>query len=227
MRKFLPEKIRRPREAVAYLVADLEENAGLTVAGSWRRNTPTVGDLDILVPVTHDYDAIIAEAKERLGYVEMRGGMTSQGVIPNFDDDGDLLLNFWKVPSAEAWGAMLLFATGPVDLNVMMRSRAMQKGLMLSQYGLMRDAVQIDDSTEADIFQRLGLGYLGPEWRQQWRYTLDEVSKSRTVLVPSSDGKTSYNVTLNSRGLATACPCRGFTFRGHCRHLAAAERKEQ
>ena len=221
MRKFLPEKIRRSRDDVRFIATFLEKELGLTVAGSWRRQTPTVGDLDVLVPPTLHYETILEFVKDELGYVEGRGGMTSQGWLPDFDEHGALLLNFWKVPEASNWAGMLLFATGPVDLNIRMRARAGGMGMMLSQYGMFRDGVQVDKNTEADIFRLLGLAYLRPTARQNFRDTLELIGASDTVPVLSSDGKSHYNVKVVN-GAATACECRAFTFRGKCRHLTAA-----
>lgn len=218
-RKYLPEKVRRGREEVAE-IAERLEGRGLIVAGSWRRGKDTVGDLDILVP-GGQYHSTIEWAEQELGYVEMRAGVTSQGTCILGDEL--LLLNFWKVPSTEAWGGMLLFASGPMELNIAMRARAMGLGWMLNQYGLFHGSEQLDDGTEAHIFELLGYQWLGPLDREDWRKRLRlKAADVKAVRVPTSDGSGFYTVTLKD-GLGWDCECRGFSFRGRCRHLAEAE----
>lgn len=219
-RKYLPEKVRRYRDEVAEVVEELEA-ADLTIAGSWRRGAATVGDLDILVPAEQDYAEVIAWAHVELGYTEMRGGMTSQGTVPL--GDGNLLLNFWQVRAASEWGGMLLFASGPVDLNISMRARAMERGLTLSQYGLFDGDTQLDDGTEEGIFELLDLEFIAAEDRGGWRALYRTIYRTvmSTVLVPSSDGASTYEVTVRD-GIGWECECRGFMYRRKCRHLAEA-----
>jgi DNA polymerase (family 10) len=227
-RKYMPDKIRRPREALQILVDELEIG-GLTVAGSWRRGKETVGDLDILVPYDREMRADIATLC-KWGYHEIRGGnMKSEGTVP-LDDESLLLLNLWQVPTPQSWAGLLLFATGPNDLNISMRARAKGKSLTLSQYGLFQrfdpgDApFQLDTGKdEREIFDLLGITYLTPEERERWRdYTGRKPAETTKVQVPSSDGKNTYTVTLKD-GKGWDCECLGFGYRGKCRHLTIAE----
>jgi DNA polymerase/3'-5' exonuclease PolX len=226
--KYLPAKVRRVREDLARPVKQLEL-AGLTVAGSWRREKDTVGDLDALVPPELGMERAVHSAQVFFGYEEIRGGaMKSEGIATYRDQP--LNLNFWYVPDPHAWAAMLLFATGPHDLNIMMRSRAKGRGLLLSQYGLFtpgkegEDNTQLDDGVEEiQIFELLGLVYLTPVEREHWRdYLIKTPSQSVEVQVPSSDGVNFYTVTLKD-GKGFDCNCKGFGYRNQCRHLQEAE----
>jgi DNA polymerase/3'-5' exonuclease PolX len=191
-----------------------------------------VGDLDILVPIIGDFglpDAVKI-ASDWFGYEEIRGGAyKSEGLVPAYKGL-PLLLNFWSVPSKPAMGAMLLFATGPYDLNIMMRAKAQGKGWKLSQYGLfathdeLQDETQLDDGTEEGIFSLLQLQYLNPVERETWRDHLIPIRKDKAVVVPSSNGVDVYHVRMVD-GKAVECECKGFTYRKKCRHLAEAEAK--
>jgi len=76
-------------------------------------------------------------------------------------------LDFWSCKPNER-GAYLLFATGPVQLNLAQRKRAIKLGYALSQVGLLRDGLQADDGTEDDIYQLTEWPWLSPEERQRW-----------------------------------------------------------
>ena len=221
-RRYLPPKVRRPREELNQAAKQLE-NMGLILSGSWRRGKKTVGDLDCLV--TQPFREVIEFAHTIMGYTEIRGGdMKSEGICEY--KGSPLLLNFWRVPSAESYAAMLLFSTGPFDLNIAMRSRAKGKGQTLSQYGLFDTASgnQLDTGyDEQDIFEMLDYPFLTPEQREDWRdYLIPKPPKKHTVTVHSSDGVNTYFVVIEN-GKATECECKGWTYRHHCRHLEEAE----
>jgi DNA polymerase (family 10) len=239
--QYLPPKVRRPREHVIPFVGHLEEYYGLVVAGSYRRGKDTIGDLDILVPPHRDFEEAVAEFMDTLSYEPARSGaMKSEGWIP-FGDDNDpntLLINLWRVPDVSAWGGMLLFATGPYDLNIKMRGAAKGRGWLLSQYGLFtqgvgdQDGKQLDgaggddhDTAEQEIFALLDIPYLSPVERETWRDALlpNRAADRKTVEIMSSDGVTVYHVDINEDGKAVHCECKGFGYRSNCRHLREAE----
>jgi DNA polymerase/3'-5' exonuclease PolX len=220
----MPDKVRRPREELRAAVDQLEI-FGLTVAGSWRRVKPDIGDLDVLVPISLTFPVVLDEARVWFGYEEIRGGeKKSEGICDDYRGK-PLNLNFWKCPSKEAWAALLLYATGPYDLNIMMRAKAKGRLLTLNQYGLHNsEGKQVDDGElEEQIFSLLEIPYLLPAEREHWRDKLLTRPKVNHVQVWSSKGDTKYDVTLNPQGVAQTCECKGFTYRGKCRHLTEAE----
>ena len=70
--------------------------------------------------------------------------------------------------ASAAWGATILYFTGPADFNIKYRWMAKRKGLKLSEYGLFdRNTDQyLAGATEADIFTALGRPYKDPAQRQ-------------------------------------------------------------
>ena len=67
----------------------------------------------------------------------------------------------------ESFGAMMLYLTGPLEFNLMTRSRAKKRGMVLNQKGLFdRETKElIASETEQDMFDALGLPYKEPSER--------------------------------------------------------------
>lgn len=88
---------------------------------------------------------------------------------------GDLVLpggqsihvDFWCCKPSER-GAFMMFSTGPRELNLAQRSRAIKLGYALSQVGLLRDGVQVDDGTERHIYELIDWPWLTLEQRRRW-----------------------------------------------------------
>jgi len=230
--QYLPPKIRRPHQELTPAVSKIVA-CGFVVAGSYRRGKATVGDLDIVVPHYHDFGEAEEIMRTFFNYVPVRSGqMKSEGVSSLNGEP--LLLNLWRVPSSQAWAGMLLYATGPMDLNIMMRAKAQSKEWKLNQYGLFElgvlsqeDTRQLDNGEEEkQIFELLDIQYLTPVERENWREHLLPRQKTTGTFVSvlSSDGVTTYDVEITN-GKAVECPCKGFGYRHTCRHLAEAERK--
>jgi hypothetical protein len=77
--------------------------------------------------------------------------------------------------------------------------------------------------SEEQIFALLGLPYLTPQERENWKGANLEGYTENVIRVRSSDGVSFYNVTMKG-GKAVMCECQGFVYRNQCRHLAEAER---
>lgn len=67
----------------------------------------------------------------------------------------------------DSFGAMMLYLTGPLEFNLMTRSRAKKRGMVLNQKGLFdRETKElIASKTEQDMFDALGLPYKEPAER--------------------------------------------------------------
>jgi DNA polymerase (family 10) len=141
----------------------------MEIAGSFRRGRDTIGDLDLLVDAT-DVPAVM----DRFGaftHVQetLARGETKMAVRLASGLQVDL-----RVVPAESFGAALQYFTGSKDHNVVVRSRAKQRGLKVSDWGVFRieDAdgepkeTYIAGRTEGEVYAAVGLPWFPPEMRE-------------------------------------------------------------
>jgi len=243
--QFMPEKVRRPRDELRLAVNQIESLKDYVVTGSWRRKKETVGDLDIVVSPSLDFGQAVEDFIMLFSYEEIRGGSLKSEGIATYQDK-PLLINLWRTPQVESWGAMMLYTTGPRDLNIMMRAKAQMRGWKLSQYSLVNhEGLQIDkgyvegakfEELEKDIFDHLEIEYITPQQREDWRKHLlnTKVNLGRSLWISSSrPGHDPHEVRLeqeNGKWKAVECDCEWFTYHTSkgakpCQHLARAEAK--
>lgn len=132
-------------------------------AGSLRRMSETIGDVDILVAGTDP--APVMEwftSPPRAARVLARGD-TKSSIITERGLQVDL-----RVIPAEAWGAAMIYFTGSKAHNVHIREMAVRKGFKLNEYGLYRadDGKLLAAQTEEDVYAHLGLPYIPPTLRE-------------------------------------------------------------
>lgn len=173
------EKVRRERSSVAgnvdHLLSELHDanpGARFIVAGSWRRQAPTVADLDILAMTpTGSLSGDLMEPGITFPSCitwDRLGGRIGNGYVLH-EDGLPLNIDCWGVAPIEL-GGFLMFASGPARLNVIQRGRAKAAGKALSQLGVF-DAItkeRLDDGSERGCYAALGWTYLTPEERQRW-----------------------------------------------------------
>jgi DNA polymerase (family 10) len=161
---------RRPRAEVAVLAAALHQTiAGhpaahrVELAGSFRRERETCGDLDVLV-ATHDAEAVLAAfaALPQVEHVLARGATKGSVHV-----DGGFQVDCRAVPPG-SFGAALQYFTGSQGHNVRLRGRALRMGMTLNEYGLFRndDGVRVAGESEDDVYRALGLPWIPPQRRE-------------------------------------------------------------
>jgi DNA polymerase (family 10) len=156
-------------ELVAPLLAYLEEHPGLrrvTVAGSLRRRLETIGDIDIL-GVTDDPTAAMAHftAYPRVARVELAGETRGTVVL-----ESGLQVDLRLVPD-ESFGAALQYFTGSKAHNVKLRTRAVARGLSISEYGVFEEGDggegrRVAGETEESVYAVVGLPWIPAELRE-------------------------------------------------------------
>jgi DNA polymerase (family 10) len=142
-------------------------------AGSLRRGLETVGDHDFIVSAT-DIAPVVSWFTGQPGVREVTAkGDTKASVRLESGLQADLRI----VPSGQFAFALHHF-TGSKDHNVQMRQRAQDRGMSLSEWGLVpsagegtakdkagrKEGIRADD--EKAIFKALGLEYIPPELRE-------------------------------------------------------------
>ncbi len=133
------------------------------LAGSARRMTDTVKDLDVIA-TAHD-PAALAAALGDIELVEAVGAVSEAGAraITHTGLTVDL-----KVVAPDQFGNLLQHFTGSKEHNMALREAAVRKGLHVSEYGVLDDATGETHrcETEEEVYALLGLAYIQPELRE-------------------------------------------------------------
>ncbi len=139
-----------------------------SAAGSLRRCKEVVGDIDFLVS-SKAQAAVIEYFTQQPGILSLSAkGPTKASVVLDGGIQADL-----RVVGDEEFPFALAYFTGSKEHNIVMRQRAIQRGLRLNEYGLFRSkeetrdpALRVPCATEEEIFSHLGLSYIPPELRE-------------------------------------------------------------
>jgi DNA polymerase (family 10) len=139
-----------------------------STAGSLRRCKEIIGDIDFLVS-SKNPGAVLDFFTQQDGIIGVSAkGETKASVVLTGGIQADL-----RVVQDSEFPFALAYFTGSKEHNIVMRQRAIQRGLRLNEYGLFRSDVETRDlklleacRTEEEIFQKLGLAYVPPELRE-------------------------------------------------------------
>jgi DNA polymerase (family 10) len=139
-----------------------------STAGSLRRFKEVIGDIDLLAS-SKKPAAVIEFFVSQPGFVKVLArGETKASVILAEGIQCDL-----RVVSDAEFPFALAYFTGSKEHNIVMRQRAIQRGLRLNEYGLFQSKEETRDSrllvpcqSEEQIFEKLDLAYVPPELRE-------------------------------------------------------------
>ena len=134
----------------------------VAIAGSFRRCRETVGDLDVVVSA-RDREPCLKQFKSFPDVGKVAGsGETKTTVMLKSGLQVDL-----RVVAPESFGAALLYSTGSKAHNIHLRRIAQDLGLLLNEYGLLRDKKMIAAArTEEEVYKALSLPWIAPELRE-------------------------------------------------------------
>jgi DNA polymerase (family 10) len=135
----------------------------------------TVGDIDITVAATAPAQVMQAVRDHPAVTEIVLSGDTKTSFLTATGLQVDV-----RVVSPEQFGAATLYFTGSKAHNIALRQRALERGWLLNEYGLLDAAApDVDDEpdgpapravlasrTEGDIYRALGLGYIEPPLRE-------------------------------------------------------------
>jgi len=134
----------------------------IQAAGSLRRGSDTIGDLDLLA-VSADPGAAARVFAELPDVVEVLAHGEKKSSIRL---EGGLQVDLRIVPSG-SFGAALQYFTGSKAHNVALRKRAVERGWKLNEYGLYDKSGQaIAGAEESEVYEKLGLQPIPPELRE-------------------------------------------------------------
>jgi DNA polymerase (family X) len=139
-----------------------------SAAGSLRRSKEVIGDIDLLASSKKPAQVIDFFVKQD-GILKVTAkGDTKASVILDGGIQCDL-----RVVSDREFPFALAYFTGSKEHNIVMRQRAIARGLRLNEYGLFKSKEETRDpkllvpcQDEAEIFARLDLPSIEPELRE-------------------------------------------------------------
>jgi len=139
-----------------------------STAGSLRRHREVIGDIDLLASSKQPTE-VIEFFTSQPGIVKVLAkGDTKASVLLEGGIQSDL-----RVVSDAEFSSALLYFTGSKEHNIVMRQRAIERGLRLNEYGLFHSKTETRDPnllvkcpTEEAMFEQLGLHYIPPELRE-------------------------------------------------------------
>lgn len=165
----------------------VEPRLEFIICGSYRRGKGTSGDIDVLIyhpdmktvqqvenPRNYSLKPYLKLVLERLITDEFvidslsdYNNVTDWKGFCSLDDNPVRRIDITLIPF-ETYGAAILHATGPFELNTFMRKIAIEHGLKLNEYGLFKGNEIIKTPTEESVFEALNLDYISPEDREGW-----------------------------------------------------------
>jgi DNA polymerase (family 10) len=133
------------------------------LAGSARRMTDSVKDLDIIATATDPL--ALSQAAAALELVESAGTPGEAGV--RLRTHTGLAVDL-RIVAPDQFGNLLQHFTGSRDHNMALRAAAVRRGLHVSEYGVLDDATGTTHrcATEAEVYGLLGMQYIEPELRE-------------------------------------------------------------
>ncbi|HUA67687.1 MAG TPA: helix-hairpin-helix domain-containing protein, partial [Candidatus Saccharimonadales bacterium] len=139
-----------------------------SAAGSLRRFKEVIGDIDLLASSKKPSRVIEFFVAQPDVIKVTAKGETKASVILHGGIQCDL-----RVVSDKEFPFALAYFTGSKEHNIIMRQRAIQRGLRLNEYGLFKSKTETRDSKllvpcrdETEIFAKLDLPFMPPELRE-------------------------------------------------------------
>jgi DNA polymerase (family 10) len=133
------------------------------LAGSARRMTDTVKDLDVIATAVDPL--ALAQAAAALDLVESAGTPSESGVRLQTHTATRVEL---RIVAPDQFGNLLQHLTGSKQHNMALRELAVRKGLHVSEYGVLDDSTGETHrcATEEEVYALLGMRYIEPELRE-------------------------------------------------------------
>jgi DNA polymerase/3'-5' exonuclease PolX len=155
------------------------------VCGSYRREKPTSGDIDVLVSkmgtsektkdTFNNLEVFINKLKENIKTNEDKPLLVDDITDKNFETKYMGFCKYKENPvrridvryvTYDSFFSALLYFTGSADLNKKMRNIAKSKELKLSEYGLFKkDGTKLKIKSEEDFFKALDMDFIPPKFR--------------------------------------------------------------
>jgi DNA polymerase (family X) len=146
------------------LTDELSGLEGVTAAqycGSLRRFSDTIGDVDIVVATTAPAPVMDHLTGHRLATEIVGHGETKTSILTRSGLQVDV-----RAVTPEQFGSAILYFTGSKAHNIALRQRAIDRGWLLNEYGLLDDERVVASATEEDVYAALDLPWIPPPLRE-------------------------------------------------------------
>jgi DNA polymerase (family 10) len=160
LRRLLLDRALEIGDLLLGALAEARPGAQIELAGSARRRTETVKDIDIVVD-----DASLLDALASLAPIES-AARTGASAARGRSHDGTTV-ELRAVAPAQ-FGNLLQHLTGSNAHNAALRQRAVRGGLHISEYGVLEEATGLTHhmASEAELYELAGLSFIEPELRE-------------------------------------------------------------
>ena len=165
-------EVQKHEKILKDMLFKVDKNAELTIAGSYRRNKDSSGDIDVLLKADNEetFQTFIKRLKKMAYLIDdlVKGKKKYNGISKvGHDGIGRRIDIMYTKPSEYPFA--ILYFTGSGDFNKMMRKLVHNKNLKINEYCL-TDIISgepIDHvfKEEKDIFDYLEMGYVEP-WKR-------------------------------------------------------------
>jgi len=139
------------------------------ICGSYRRGEQDSGDIDCLIKGSSTVNLItILSALNKTGIIVGNlalGSAKYMGICRLSPKHCARRIDLMII-AEESWPYATLYFTGSKGLNVQMRTKALELGMSMNEYGMTdSEGDNFEAKTEQDIFHKLGMKYLEPTQR--------------------------------------------------------------
>src|SRR5580700_10825831 len=160
-KRFLLGEVKPEADAIVADLLKLKSVTQATLAGSGRRLKESVGDLDVLATAKNSAEAMDGLAAHPLVERVLARGETKQRVRLRSGIEMDL-----RVVPDESYGAAMQYFTGSKEHNIVVRRRALDRGLKVNEYGVFRGEDLVCGRTEEEVYRAVDLPWISPELRE-------------------------------------------------------------
>jgi DNA polymerase (family 10) len=147
--------------SLATRISELASVEAAVPCGSIRRFADTVGDVDIVVATTKPS----AVSEFVLGLPEVSEVIGSGDTKTSFLTREGMQVDVRTVAPGQL-GSALVYFTGSKAHNIALRQRAIDRGWLLSEYGLFEEGRVVAAKTEEDIYTALEMSFVPPPLRE-------------------------------------------------------------
>jgi DNA polymerase (family X) len=162
-RILLPKAIELGETLAAGLTRQGGSETHVRLAGSMRRQADSVKDIDLVAITTRP--TTLAKSVARLPEIESVSSAARSGARARTHSGAGVDL---RIAKPAQLGNLLQHFTGSARHNAALREATVRRGLHVSEYGVLDDAVGSTRTcaSEEELYELLGLAYIEPELRE-------------------------------------------------------------